>query len=681
MDADTAGKSGTGNGDARGHAAAFDSQAFLRGLDAIFDRHRASTDAEPYLQQALADAENAHDDAGLLTVLNEMMGFYRSQSRHDDNQWIIQRALELAARMGLQGTESWVTTLINAATGLRAAGRYDQARDLYSQALQSATTLFSATDRRIAALHNNLSMLYSETGQLPQAHEELTQALSVLTAASADPSTDIDVASTHTNLALVLLQQMDQGRGPRGDARLDEAERHARMALDIYRHGHHEHSAHYASALAGFAQVLFHQRRFAQAARIYRESLGVIAQCYGTDNDYYRTTAHNLREAEEQAGSASGHRPHGRALGSRTGNAHEAGSAGPSDEEQMKSPEPTTTMKGMDLARAYWNECGKPMIEEKYPQYRGRMAVGLVGHGSQCYGFDDAISQDHDFEPGFCIWLTHEDYQEFGDSLQKDYDALPDSFLGHRRAARSPRAQGGGRRLGVFEIGDFFEGITGYRAAPPQDKPYAWMMLDEPTLAAATNGQVFADPLGAFLRTRQGFTLMPDDVRLSLISRRIGMMSQAGQYNVPRMLSRADGASAWLCIHEFTQASASLVFLLNNPVTVGYMPYYKWQFAALRSISSRIATVLPDVCEQLETLLGLASSACFAGPGAGSGEEDRGRGSAAGKATDIIERICSQVAKQLRREDLTPSDETFLEWQRPYVESHIANPDPCLRSV
>ena len=75
MDADTAGKSGTGNDDARGHAAAFDSRAFLRGLDAIFDRHRASTDAEPYLQQALADAENAHDDAGLLTVLNEMMGF------------------------------------------------------------------------------------------------------------------------------------------------------------------------------------------------------------------------------------------------------------------------------------------------------------------------------------------------------------------------------------------------------------------------------------------------------------------------------------------------------------------------------------------------------------------------------------------------------------------------------
>ena len=56
---------------------------------------------------------------------------------------------------------------------------------------------------------------------------------------------------------------------------------------------------------------------------------------------------------------------------------------------------------------------------------------------------------------------------------------------------------------------------------------------------------------------------MPEDVRLALISKRLGMMAQAGQYNVPRMLARGDGAAAWLSIGEFVQAAASLVFLLN----------------------------------------------------------------------------------------------------------------------
>ena len=51
----------------------FDTQRFLAGLDAIFDAHAAAK-AGPYLEQAMIDAENAGDDAGLLTVLNERYG-------------------------------------------------------------------------------------------------------------------------------------------------------------------------------------------------------------------------------------------------------------------------------------------------------------------------------------------------------------------------------------------------------------------------------------------------------------------------------------------------------------------------------------------------------------------------------------------------------------------------------
>ena len=120
----------------------------------------------------------------------------------------------------------------------------------------------------------------------------------------------------------------------------------------------------------------------------------------------------------------------------------------------------------------------------------------------------------------------------------------------------------------MFRIGDFFESITGYRTAPAQTAPHEWLMLQESTLAAATNGEVFADPTGLFSKTRQGFKNMPDDVRLALISKRLGMIAQAGQYNLPRSLKRGDGAAAWLSIHEFVQATASLVFLVNVPMVV-----------------------------------------------------------------------------------------------------------------
>lgn len=687
----------------RSAAATFDAEAFLKGLDAIFEAHEGATKAEPYLLQAMDDAENAEDDAGLLTVLNETMGFYRSQGRHEDNQWIVQRSIELALRMRLEGTEAWTTTLINAATSMRAAGRYDQAEDLYHQAIDSAKATLSPTDRRMAALHNNLSMLYSETGRPEQALHELEAALQVLEAASVDPSNDIDIAATHTNIALILLELPADERhtGPSSEtehagalsnrmttpatspgsptdhstpaaARLDEAMRHARQSLDIYRTAGQEHAGHYASALAGYAQVCLAAGHADEAVRRYRQALAVIEENYGRDNDYYRITAANLVQAQEKAAESE---LSGVIATPGTATPDTAASSG----TVPPGNTPTRTISGLKLARAYWNEYGKPLIAERYSEYRGRIAAGLVGHGSECYGFDDELSHDHDFGPGFCLWLTDEDYAAIGERLQADYESLPDTFMGFGPKSQTARAQGAGRRVGVFRIGDFFESITGYRQAPPADRPHEWLILDEPTLAAATNGEVFADPLGAFSKTCQGFKLMPEDVRLSLISRRLGMIAQAGQYNLPRMLQRGDGAAAWCAINEFAEAVASLVFLINTPVSAGYMPYYKWRFAALRRLSRRMAARLPDACAQLEDVLRLASAACFGGVGFGEG--GKGAAPAAKQVVSIVESICAEIVAELGREGLTDSDETFLEWQRPYVEEHIEHRDACLMSL
>lgn len=702
----------------------FDVNKFLAGLDAIFDRHAAATEADPYLQQAMVDAENAGDDAGLLTVLNETLGFYRSQSRHKENQWIVQRTLELAARMGLTTSESeaWTTTLINCATAMRAAKQYDQAEDLYAQALAASKRTLTPTDRRLAALHNNLSMLYSETNRLDKAEAELRQALRIIEASSVNPDEDIDVASSNTNLALTLLSE----------GKLGEAHDYASHALEIYKAGHLEHSAHYASALAGFAQVCFAEQRFADAVDGYRKALDVIEECYGKDTDYWRTTNENLKQAQDAANRAaallqdeSGHEPatgthdHGstgiaRCSGpfaktdspsEETQHGERRGSVSPADAghnsngcdatASISQTQAAVPVSGLKFARAFWTQIGKPMIAERYQQYAGRIAAGLVGHGSECLGFDDAYSQDHDFGPRFCLWLDDDTYTAIGDQLQADYEALPRKFAIDNQgrpqfivakdsadrafSPTTPRAQGENRRDGVFRIGDFFESITGYRQAPAANSPHEWLMLNEATLSAATNGEVFADPTGQFSKTRQGFKDMPDDVRLALISKRLGMIAQAGQYNLPRSLKRGDGAAAWLSISEFVDATASLVFLINVPMVTGYLPYYKWRFAALRKLSGSMFALLPDVCEQLETAMQLASAACYGG--AGFGEGGKGSAPAAERIIGIVEHVAAEIVKELHREHLTTSSETFLEWQRPYVEEHIVCDDPVLHSL
>lgn len=654
--------------------ATFDVNDFLARLDAVFASHSAATKAEPLLLDAMTDAENAGDFAGLLTVLNETMGFYRSQGRHQDNQWIIQRAIELALRLGLEGTEAWTTTLINAATSQRAAGNIEQAEDLYGQALASARTTLAPTDRRLAALHNNYSMLLSETDRPAKARAELEEALRILESSSTDPTQDVDIASTCTNLALLILQSRDEGQ--QGEHAIDEARTLADRALAIYHAAHAEHSAHFASALAGAAQVSFTAGDPAAAVRDYERALAIIAECYGEHTEYYAVTAQNLAEAraalDAQRGAAptaeSPAQPATQPMGQSTPG-HSAASGARTD----------TPTNGMQLARDYWLAYGKPMLAERYAEFAPRIAVGLVGHGSECYGFDDALSRDHDFGPRLCMWLTASDYARIGEQLQADYEALPAQFHGFARTDATPRAQGAGRRSGVFEIGEFFTSITGYPTAPGENEPHLWMMLDEATLAAATNGRVFADALGAFSKTRQSFKLMPDDVRLALISKRLGMIAQAGQYNLPRMLQRGDGAAAWLCVSEFASAVSSLVFLINNPVTVGYAPYYKWRFAALRALSARAGMRLTGVCAQLEQVLRLASAACFGG--AGFGEGGAGAAPNVREVQRIVGDVCAQIVQTLQDLGLTTSDEDFLEWQRPYIEAHITSDTACLHSL
>ena len=677
---------------------------FYSELDEMFANHAGANAIESYLLRKLAETQVNSKTAAeaktrqetnplQLSILNELMGFYRSRGEHAKNQPIIDNALDLAKKMNLAGTEAGTTTLINAATSLRAAGDYDRAEKIYTQALNESAATLGAKNRKLAALHNNLSMLYSETGRTSEAIEELNQALEILKNTSTDPDHDIDIAATHTNIALAMLQECSkpsESTNSKSDS-LNAAFEHASTSIRMYIAGNNENQPHYASALACFAQVQCARGEYTQAAESYSKALDLIAECYGKDSESYAITAENLRQTRKLAEKVTEE-----SIEVSIEVSTEIHESEKRESQNHESPTPHITApqsptshitNGMQLSQSYWQTYGKPLLDQpKFAEYKNRIAAGLVGHGSECYGFDDEISHDHDFGPGFCLWLTDEDYAEIGADLQDAYDALPRKYAGFESRNETPRAKSceSSKRVGVFHISEFFENITGFPTAPAANEPHLWLSLSESTLAAATNGKIFADPLGEFSKARQSFKLMPDDVRISLISRRLGMISQAGQYNFPRMIARKDASAAWLSINEFVHATASLVFLLNNPVTAGYLPYYKWQFAALRKLSNRMASRLPEVCGKLKSVMRLSSAACFGGDGSGGdgfGEGGKGAGIAQKQVTQIIDSICEDIVRELQYEGLSDCGETFLEWQRPYVEAHINSRAACLRSL
>ncbi|PSH03476.1 MAG: hypothetical protein CXZ00_12190 [Acidobacteria bacterium] len=233
-------------------------------------------------------------------------------------------------------------------------------------------------------------------------------------------------------------------------------------------------------------------------------------------------------------------------------------------------------MKGLELCEAYFREEGLPVLERECKELLDRMAFGLVGDGSDCYGFDDEISRDHDWGPGFCIWLTGEDYASFGPRVQQIYASLPGTFKGYGRRQTSP--QGGGR-VGALETSTFYSQFIGQYQPPSNYNE--WMALPENALAAATNGKVFQDPLGKFSQIRCDLLqFYPEDVRLKKIAARCVSLGQSGQYNLPRCVKRGELFPAQYSETRFYADAMSLVFLLNRR----YAPFYKWIHRAIRDL-------------------------------------------------------------------------------------------------
>jgi hypothetical protein len=298
-------------------------------------------------------------------------------------------------------------------------------------------------------------------------------------------------------------------------------------------------------------------------------------------------------------------------------------------------------MTGLELSKAYFRVVGAAMLRERFGAFVERIAIGLAGPGSECFGFDDDLSRDHDWGPGFCLWLTGEDYPLLGDSLQKAYDELPAAFngFGPRRASRGEEW-----RVGVCRTTDFYRRFTGLDRPPEHIQE--WQRIPEHNLATCTNGMLFCDPYGEFTHWRQALlAYYPEDLRLQKIASLCTTIAQTGQYNFMRSMKRGEIFSATYSAVKFCADSMSFVFLLNRR----YAPFYKWLHRAVRDLP----VLGNEIHLQVAALLDAGES---------------------GHKAEIIEEIAVLLADELRRQGLSDSPSDFLLDHGPLVQEKIADP-------
>ncbi len=248
-------------------------------------------------------------------------------------------------------------------------------------------------------------------------------------------------------------------------------------------------------------------------------------------------------------------------------------------------------MKGLELSERFYRAYGEPMLQEQFSALLPHVAVGLFGAGSECFGFDDEVSRDHDFEPGFMLLLPDESVvdRRAAFQLERAYAKLPKEFEGFTRSVVAPV---GGARHGVMRTADFFREKLG---SPDGILTVSqWLTAPEHALAEVTNGKLFFDGRGEVTRIRESLSHYPEDIRKKKLAGNLLLMAQAGQYNYTRCLKHGETGAAQLAAGEFVKSAMAVAFLLNNV----YQPYYKWSFRAMRALPK-----LSLLAETMEYLL------------------------------------------------------------------------------
>lgn len=805
-------------------------------------REKKGEAAERLMRKYISQAIKDEDDASLLQLMNELLGYYRETSQIENSFIIADQTIALTKKMGLEGTLPYATTLLNVANAYRAGGKLEESLQRYNEVQQIYGQKLAPDNMLMASLQNNLSLLHQEMGDFREAKTCLLRALPIVKAKSAD----FEVAVTYANLASTCMS-LDE---------TDEANLYAEEAIKKFDELGVK-DAHYGAALSAKGTFYFKKGEYETAIEIFKEALEIVEAKLG-QNEYYFRLKDNIAACEEEIEKQKKAQEMRESLEAaaqeqqRTEEAEaEADATEPVEEEEELSPqdeldrylaqytaapkqetvaesaaeaptvqpaaepvaEETTTVeteqetaeeitaeaeaetateeatqaeskaetvveevvqevfvsekedddeseeagvrrevfefenteddfddteeefedaeekaedveeesenseddyddsdedfenseddfedeeevedetaeetaeevagseesveveteeaateeaateevateateaeevvtetkaeeaepeeavaeeaapqpvvrktdgvKGLDLCREYYEAYGKPMIEEKFPFYVNRIAVGLVGEGSDCFGYDDEISRDHDWGPDFCLWVSDETYLQIGQALEDAYKQLPTNFRGYQRTY-SEKGQG---RRGVRRISDFYKDLLQTATYEEID----WRQVSDASLAAAVNGEVFRDGEGLFTEFRtklqKGY---PDNIRQLKIADSMARFSQTGQYNFTRVLKRGDKLTSQIMLADCMREAMKLQHYVEGT----YPPHDKWLYSSIQKTENgqKLAAALEKlqadvqkdfaaneavICEDIETIASFFSSAMY----------------------------------------------------------------------
>ena len=555
------------------------------------------------LREILVETEKQYGSKSdeYIKALNELGGTLKYVGYYDEAENNLKNSLEIIKKKYGDNNLAYATTLLNLTEVYRFAQKFNLLEENYKKIVKIYQDNSADNSFSYAGLCNNFGLYYQNIGDMKSAYDLHLKSLDILKNYDSEEYL-LEYAVTLSNLFNPSYQL----------GMKKKAVEYLNKAIDIFEKNVGTEHPLYSASLNNMAIYYYNEGKLNRAIEFFKRAAEISKKTMGVDSDNYKNILSNIRFIKEE-------------LAKSRSNTKLKNTKNSFDEKNnITNSTDLKNIKGLELSKRYFYDIVLPEFEKTLFDILPLCAFGLVGEGSECYGYDDELSKDHDFGPSLCIWLRKDDYLKYKDRINEALKNLPKTYLGFQELKES---EWGYNRRGLLNIEDFYFKFIGSANSPQTIND--WQKIPENALATVTNGEVFLDNLGEFTKIReQLLNYYPEAIRQNKIATRLMNISQHGQYNYVRCLRRNDLVAANQCLYLFVDEVIHLVFLLNRR----YKIFYKWANKALldlKILGNEIHKLLQDMVFAQNKI-------------------------------PYVRKICKVLADELRNQKLTDCESEFL---------------------
>ena len=488
----------------------------------------------PLFEKVLKLARESNDVPLLCRTLNDYGGVLRNTGRYSDAEEVLLEAKDLVKSYSGYYSAAYITTLLNLGTSYLDRKALTSAITILNEALDLSKRL-GKKDILYASILNNLSVANIQMKNYFAAYEYQLDAIDIL---EREESSRVKLAISYSNMAEI----------SRHLGRLEEYKHYIDIAKSLLLSSLGESHPLYSILLNNVATSLYSSGNIDEGISLLLKIIPLIERTYGNNSKIFNLANDNLKLLMTKSNNQ--YEQHFNNIGEELNNCSLY------DENFMSNSYNSDST--FERTRLFLKDEVYPILKTEYPELLMRLCGALTGKGSECLGYDDELSKDHDYELKVQLFVTNDDYFRYEKAISERFSSI---LTGN---------------VYLIPYSDFFRKYTRSSTGPKTIKE--WRLIPEEFLVNATSGQIYFDNLGEFSKIRNHIkNSYPKALWLRNLSYYCIKLGQAGQYNYSRLLKRKDVVGAMLAVAETIEMIISIIYVLNKE----FKPFYKWQYKRL----------------------------------------------------------------------------------------------------